>query len=84
MAEIVTKARSELNALTKLDISSIIEAAKDGEEWLVTLEVIEKHSIPESMDILATYETRLTEEGNILRFKRTNMRKRIDTEVILR
>jgi hypothetical protein len=79
MGEIVSKARSELNALTGLDISSTIKVAKDGDEWLIALEVVEKHSIPEGMDILATYETRLDAEGNMLEFKRTSMRKRIET-----
>lgn len=80
MAQIVNNARSELNALTGLDVSSTIEVAKEEEGWRVVLEVIEKHSIPEGMDILAAYETRLDGEGNMLDFRRTGMRRRIDTE----
>ena len=80
MAGIVKKARSELEALIGLDISSTIQAMREGDEWLVSLEVVEKHSIPEGMDILAAYDTRLDEEGNMLEFKRVRMRKRIDTE----
>ena len=80
MAGIVKKARSELEALIGLDISSTIQAMKEGDEWLVSLEVVEKHSIPEGMDILASYDTRLDQAGNMLEFKRVNMRKRIDTE----
>ena len=79
MGEIVKRARSELNALTGLDISSTIKAEKEGDEWLVSLEVVEKHSIPDGMDILAAYETRIDGEGNMLKFQRTGMRKRIDT-----
>ncbi len=80
MAGIVKKARSELEALIGLDISSTIQATKEGDEWLVSLEVVEKHSIPEGMDILASYDTRLDQTGNMLEFKRVKMRKRIDTE----
>ena len=80
MAQIVKKARSELKALTGLDISSTLEASKEGEEWLVSLEVVEKHSIPEGMDILAAYDTRLDGDGNMLEFRRKGMRRRIDTE----
>ena len=79
MGEIVGRARSELNALTGLDISSTIKVEKEGDEWLVSLEVVEKHSIPDGMDILAAYETRIDGEGNMLKFQRTGMRKRIDT-----
>ena len=80
MAQIVKNARSELNALTGLEVSSTIEVAREEDEWRVVLEVVEKHSIPESMDILAAYETRLDAEGNMLDFRRTGMRRRIDTE----
>ena len=80
MAQIVNNARSELNALTGLDVSSTIEVAREEEGWRVVLEVIEKHSIPEGMDILAAYETRLDGEGNMLDFRRIGMRRRIDTE----
>jgi len=80
MSEVIQKARSELNSLTGLEISSTIRAGKEDEGWLVSMESVEKHSIPDSMDILATYETRLDFEGNMLDFRRTGMRKRIDTE----
>jgi hypothetical protein len=80
MAQIVENARSELNSLTGLDISSTIEVVKEDDEWRVVLEVVEKHSIPEGMDILASYETRLDGEGGMLEFRRTGMRRRIDTD----
>ncbi len=82
IAKVIQEARSDLHALTGLDISSTVSAEKDNDGWLVTLEVVEKRSIPEGMDILATYETRLDEEGNIQEFRRTKMRKRIDTEEV--
>jgi len=80
MSEVIQKARSELNNLTGLEISSTVGAEKEGDDWLIVMEVIEKHSIPDSMDILAKYEARLDSDGSMLDFKRTGMRKRIDTE----
>ncbi len=80
MAEIIKNARSELNNLTGLEISSTVSAEKEEDGWMVTMEVIEKHSIPDGMDILAIYDTRLDNEGNMLEFKRVRMRKRIDTD----
>ena len=82
MTEAIKKARTELYDLTGLEISSTLSAAKEGDEWLVDIEVVEKHSIPDSMDLLAVYETRLDADGNMLEFKRTKMRKRIDIENI--
>ena len=80
MSKIIQKARSELNNLTGLEISSTISAEREEDGWLVTLEAIEKRSIPDSMDILAIYETELDNEGNMQEFRRTRMRKRIDAE----
>ncbi|MFH1954471.1 MAG: gas vesicle protein GvpO [Pseudomonadota bacterium] len=78
--EVIEKARSELSLLTALEIGSTVSAARDSDGWKVTIEVIEKHSLPDGMDILATYETNLDPDGNMLEFKRVRMRKRIDTE----
>ena len=78
IGKLIEKARSELNKLTGLEIESTLGAAREDDGWLVRVEVIEKHSIPDGMDILATYETKLDSDGNILEFKRTKMRKRID------
>jgi hypothetical protein len=79
LAQIVARARTELHDLTGLEVASTLDAARDGDEWVVGLEVVEKRSIPDSMDILATYRTRLDLEGNMLEFKRIKIRKRIDT-----
>ncbi len=81
MAEVIQKARTEINVLTGLEISSTLEAAKAEDGWKVTMEVVEKHSLPDGMDILAMYETLLDPDGNMQEFKRTRMRKRIDTEI---
>lgn len=80
IGEVIEKARADLNKLTGLEISSTVRAARDAEGWLVSMEVIEKHSIPDGMDVLATYETKLDSDGNMLEFKRIKMRKRIDME----
>ena len=80
MSEVILKARSELNSLTGLDISSTVRAVRENGGYLVAIEVIEKHSIPDGMDILATYEAKVDTDGNMLEFKRTRMRKRIDME----
>ena len=80
MGEVIEKARSELSKLTALEISSTLGAARDADGWAVSMEVIEKHSLPDGMDVLATYETKLDPDGNMLEFNRVRMRKRIDTE----
>ena len=83
MAEIVEAARSELASLTGLELGSTLSANREGEGWRVSIDVVEKHSLPDGMDILATYDVTLDDEANVAGFKRIGLRKRIDTEVAL-
>ena len=81
MSDIVEAARSELASLTGLELGSTLAANREGEGWRVSIDVVEKHSLPDGMDILATYDVLLDEGGNVTGFTRTGLRKRIDTEV---
>ena len=78
---LIEKARKELAGLTGLDLSSTVGALQDEKGWRVTIELVEKHSTPDQMDILATYEALMDDDGNLLGFERKGMRKRMDTEV---
>jgi len=78
---LIEKAREELSKLTRLKASSTVGVIKDEKGWHISVEMLEKKSIPDQMDILATYEALLDEEGNLLSFERKSMRKRMETEV---
>jgi len=78
---LIEKARKELSKLTGLKASSTIGATKNEKGWCISIEMLEKQSIPDQMDILATYEALLDEEGNFLGFERKGMRKRMETGV---
>lgn len=79
--ELVNAAREQLSSLTGLELSTTLGAFRDEKGWHISVEMIERNSIPDSMDILGTYEAVLDDNGNLLQFNRTNLRKRIDTEV---
>ena len=76
---IINKARNELKKIIGLEPSSVIGTSKDEKGWHVSIEMVEKKSIPDQMDILATYEVLLDENGTLLNFERKALRKRIDT-----
>ena len=82
MNEVIEKAREELSKITGLELSTTIGAIKEEKGWKVNLEMVEKHSIPDQMDILAVYNVILDDNCNILEFKRERLRKRVDTEII--
>ena len=76
---LIEQARKELSKLTGLKASSTIGATKDEKGWHISIEMVEKQSIPDQMDILATYEVLFDEEGNLLNFERKGMRTRMET-----
>jgi hypothetical protein len=82
MEQLIQRARDQLSKITGLKLSSTLSATKNNGNWIVSLELVEKHSIPDQMDILALYEANLDEEGNITSFTRKKLRKRIDTEQV--
>jgi len=82
MQQIIEKAREELSKVTGLELSTTLGAVKEEKGWKVTLEMVEKHSIPDQMDILAVYEVIVDNNGNVIEFNRTRLRKRVDTEVV--
>jgi len=76
---LIEKARKELSKLTGLATSSTVEVSKDEKGWNISIEMVEKRSIPDQMDILALYEVLLDEDGNLLNFVRKSMRRRMDS-----
>lgn len=80
--EMVEKAREELIKATGLELSTTLGAVKEEKGWKVSVEMVEKHSIPDQMDILAIYEAILDDAGNLIEFNRKGLRKRIDTELL--
>ena len=80
--EIVERAREELGKVTGLELSTTLGTVKEEKGWKDSLEMVEKHSIPDQMDILAIYDAILDDEGNLIQFNRKGLRKRIDTETL--
>ena len=78
--KLIERAREQLAEATGLKLSTTVGASKDDKGWRISVEMIEKKSIPDGMDILGTYESWLNDKGELLEFSRKKLRKRIDTE----
>jgi len=71
MLEIATRAKEQLTLLTGLKAGTVSNLSHDEEGWHIVADLIELKRIPESSDVLATYEARLDEKGNLLSYQRT-------------
>ena len=77
--DVVGKCRDEFTGLTKMPVNGITGLARDEGKYVVSLEVLERKAIPDSMDIIGVYEVRMDDEGQLLSFERKRLRKRADT-----
>jgi hypothetical protein len=69
--EIAQRAKEQLAQLTGLEPGTVSALSKDEEGWHVAVDMIEMKYIPDTRDVLATYETLLDDEGNLIRYQRT-------------
>jgi hypothetical protein len=70
-ADLAQRARRELSEITGLEAESVtsLERADDG-TWKVTVELLELSRVPETDDMLGSYEAELDEDGELLGYKR--------------
>ena len=61
------------------DVDGVISVEHTDDGWLVGVEVVESHRIPDSADILASYEVGLDEDGELLSYRRTKRYSRGQT-----
>lgn len=78
--EIIEKAKETLVDLTDFKSPRGIGVKKTGNEWVVRVEITEKSSIPEAMDVLGIYDIHLNDKGDVLSYERKGMKKRGDVE----
>jgi hypothetical protein len=74
------KAKKELADLTGFHSPSLVGVRKTGKSsgWIFEIELVEKKSIPEGMDIIGLYEAEADANGGISTYERKNTRRRID------
>jgi gas vesicle protein GvpO len=69
-ARIVRRAREHLRDLHGSEPESVSALERNADGWLVTLEVVELRRVPDSTDLLATYQVELDSDGGLLGFRR--------------
>jgi len=80
MKQLLDSVKKEMVDLTSLPFNTITGVALDEETHAptVTIELVERKAIPDSMDLLGIYEVIIDEAGGVSTFRRIGMRKRGD------
>ncbi len=60
---------------------SVISVNREGKEWKVLAEVLERRAVPDTQDILGRYELRMDEKGEVLGYKQVLTKRRADLMV---
>jgi hypothetical protein len=65
------RAARAVQRLTGREPETVISIEHDEDGWRIGVEVVEAHRIPDSADILATYQTDLDNAGRLKGYRRT-------------
>lgn len=80
LTRITERAKAQLAQATGLEPLIAPAAEHNDDGWHVTVEMVELHRIPEAQDVIGAYEVRLSEDGELLGWSRTGLRRRDDTD----
>ena len=80
LSEAIQVAEEELPALLHLKLSGVIGASKKEDGWHVTIEMVERHALPDSQDLLGVYEVILDDGGRLMNYERKRVRRRNEVE----
>ena len=64
------RAKAHLTEMTGRECESVSCLSRTADGWLVKLEIVELERIPQSTDILATYQVQLDSEGELIGYER--------------
>jgi hypothetical protein len=65
------RAAEQVVALTGRDFESVISIERTEDGWRIGVEVVETHRIPDSADILASFEVNVDRRGELSGYHRT-------------
>lgn len=69
-----------LQEITGLRAVAVVSMSPEESGWKLGVELLERESVPDTMDVLAVYDAFLDADGRMVRFERTGLRHRGDTD----
>lgn len=79
-AAVVEEARSQVESLLGLEVESVSGLERSDGQWSVTLEAVGLRRVPETTDVLATYEVVLDDDRKLVRVAQTRRYLRSQVE----
>jgi hypothetical protein len=80
LMEVTERAKAQLAEATNLKPLVVSGADRDGEGWRLQVEMVELSRVPEAQDLIGAYDVLLSDEGDLLQWRRTALRRRDGTD----
>lgn len=80
VSEAIRRTEDEIAAVTHLKLSGVIGAMKKDDGWHISVEMVERHALPDSQDLLGIYEVVIDEMGKLMNYERKRVRRRNEVE----
>jgi hypothetical protein len=68
--DLTRSARETIEDLTGYTVEAVTGMQWDGENWLVTVDVLELERVPNTTDVIGSYVVQLDDQGGLLGYKR--------------
>jgi hypothetical protein len=69
--QLIQEARKQVHELAGVEAEAVSGLAGAGDDgWIVTVEAVELVRVPNTMDLMGTYEVTLSKDGDLLGFRR--------------
>ena len=79
-ADVVRRAKEQIEDLNGRPVEGVLGLERQDDGWVVMLEVLELRRVPNSTDVLGSYEVTLDESGELERYRRTRRYHRSQVE----
>ena len=73
-------ALNQLQELVGCPAEGVTGVRKDGDGWIVTIEVLEVGRVPETTDVMASYDVHVDSDGDVLGYQRLRRYLRAQVE----
>jgi Gas vesicle synthesis protein GvpO len=79
--ELAERARRQVSEMTGLQAGTVtgLDRAAD-DHWVITVEVVELARIPNTMDVIGTFEVTMTDSGELVGLRRSGRHRRSQTD----
>jgi hypothetical protein len=79
--ELAQRARQQVSEMTGLQSGTVTGLDRAGDDcWVVTVEVVELARIPNTMDVMGTFDVTLSEDGELVGLRRSGRHRRSQTD----